>query len=236
MSSGGIDSAQSVAPLGATPEIRSKLERYPSNPLLVIRDDISALQVLNADIIGRLIIDGLLNEIVVLRNNIYYLNHNAMGVYSGYSAVFADEKLSLRYPPENILLYGRTSNEGKAFAPLKNYITQGKEFAERYAFLSFNSLYEDARYVIFAVIEADSSPASPDYFDYHNLTFGTDADMLRFVEAAKDRSKYKFNVGVAPSDRLLTFVTLSEGTVSETIVIVCRMLREGESDGLVQTE
>ncbi|MFH1511957.1 MAG: class B sortase [Bacillota bacterium] len=234
--SGGIDPGQSVTPGSPTPAVRSVLERYPDNPLLVVRGEIAALQAENPDIVGRLIIDGLLNEIVALRNNIYYLNHNSMGAYSGYGAVFADEKISFRTPPENILLFGRTSNEGKAFAPLKNYIGGGLDFAGRYAFLSFNSLYEEARYVIIAIVQASSDPNSPEYFDYKDLSFATDEDMIRYAQSAMSRTLYIFNVGVLPTDRLLTLVTLSDGADASAVVIVCRMLREGERDGYIQSD
>ena len=236
MNKGGLDPSQTVAPSEPTPVIRSRLERYPGNPLLETSNAVSVLKEENTDSVGRLIISGILNEIVVQRNNTYYLNHNAMGMHSDYSAVFADENLSFRYPPENILLYGRTSYEGKAFAPLKNYIAQGFDFARRYAFLSFNHLYEDARYVIVAIVLADSNPTSPDYFDYRKPTFETDAQMLAFVEGAKNRSVYNFNVPVAGSDRLLTLVTLSDGTDTENMIILCRMLRDGESDGVIHAQ
>ncbi len=234
--SGGIDPGQSVAPGSATPAVRSVLERYPNNPLLVVRDEIAALQAENPDIVGRLTIDGLLNEIVVQRNNIYYLNHNSMGAYSGYGAVFADGNVAFRTPPENILLYGRTSNEGKVFAPLKNYLGGGLDFAGRYAFLSFNSLYEEARYVIIAIVQASSDPNSPDYFDCQHLAFATDEEMIAYAKSAMGRTMYIFNVGVLPTDRLLTLVTLSDGSDSNVIVIVCRMLREGERDGYIQSD
>jgi len=234
MSEGGVDPDQSVSPVTPTPAARTAITRYPDNPLLVLRSDIETLQEENGDIVGRLTIGGILNELVVQQNNTYYLNHNATGAYSGYGAVFVDENVNFRIPPENILLYGRTSNEGKTFAPLKNYVSQGIEFAGRYAFLSFNTLYEEARYVVIAVIDADSSPSSPQYFNYKRLSFDTDADMLQFAQEAISRSLYIFNVGVIPSDRLLTLATLSDGTDSDSIVIVCRMLREGESDGYIQ--
>ncbi len=236
MSDGGLNAGQTVAPYGPTPEPRTRLERYPLNPLLVERDDITTLQAQNEDIVGRLIIDGILNEIVVQRNNTYYLNHNAMGLTSNYSAVFADESLSFRTPPENILLYGRTSYEGKAFSQLKNYVSQGVSFAQRYAFLSFNHLYEETRYVTVAIVQADSNPASQNYFKYRQLTFESDSQMLSFVAEAKSRSIYQFNVAVAASDRLLTLVTLSDGTDTDNLIILCRMLRDGERDGVVQTQ
>jgi len=236
MSSGGLDPNQTVAPSTPTPAGRTTLERYPENPLCVIREEIETLQEENEDIVGRLIIGDLMDEIVVQRNNTYYLNHNVWGESSSYSAVFADENLSFRSPPENILIFGRTSNEGRAFAPLKNYLTGGFAFAQRYAFLSFNSLYEEARYVIIAVIRADSSPSSADYFNYKKLTFATDVEMLQYVQSAKSRSLYDFNVPVAASDRLLTLVTLSDSSDQENLIIICRKLRDGESDGVIQTQ
>jgi len=233
--SGGAGSEQSVAPGSSeTPPARYTLERYPDNPLLVIREEIAALQEGNSDVVGQLIIDGILDETVVMRNNTYYLNHNAADVYSGYGAVFADENLNFRYPPENILLYGRTSYEGKTFAPLKNYISGGFDFAKQYAFLSFNSLYEEARYVIIAVIQSSGDSTADDYFDAQALSFATDEEMLAYAADAISRSLYNFNVGVQATDRLLTLVTLSDGTDSSRIIIVCRMLRDGEYDGYIQ--
>lgn len=236
MSGGGLDTGQSVAPSSPTPTavLRTTLARYPDNPLLIVSSDMETLQEDNEDIIGELTISGLMDEIVVQRNNTYYLNHNAMGVYSEYSAVFADESLSLRTPPENILLFGRASTENKAFGPLKQYVSQGFSFAQQHAFLSFNTLYEEARYVVIAVIRADASASSADYFNYRNLTFATDEAMLAYAQEAMERSLYNFNVSVAASDRLLTLVTLSEGTDTQNIILVCRKLRDGESDGMLE--
>ena len=235
MSDGG-NAEQSTAPASETPALRYRLERYPDNPLLIIREETEALQTQNGDVVGQLTIDGLLDETVVMRNNTYYLNHNAAGVYSAYGAVFADENLVFRYPPENIVLYGRTFYDNKTYAPLKGYISGGIDFAKQNAFLSFASIYEDARYVIIAVINSSNDPTAADYFEAQVLSFDTDAEMLSFAADAMSRSLYDFNVGVQATDRLLTLVTISEGTDTSRIVIVCRMLRENEYDGYVQND
>ncbi|MBE0601743.1 MAG: class B sortase, partial [Firmicutes bacterium] len=226
---GDVDPNQSVAPGGETPAPRYKRDRYPYNPLLVIRDEVSALQLINPDIVGRLVIDGVMDENVVMRNNTYYLNHNAAGDYSGYGAVFADQNLAFRYPPENIVLYGRTSSPGKTFAPLKNYADQGIGFAQEHPYITFAGPYEEARYGIIAVIRSSGDPAAPDFFDAQVLAFATDEDMLAFASEAVSRSLYSFNASVQASDRLLTLVTLSDGTDVSRIIVVCRMLREGEA-------
>lgn len=67
------------------------------------------------------------------------------------------------------------------------------------------TLYEEADYVLFAVIRASSNPSSPDYFNYAGYSsFATDADMLSYIETARTHSLYSFNVDVTASDRLLT--------------------------------
>lgn len=224
-----VDPNQSVAPGNETPAPRYKLDRYPFNPLLIIRDEITNLQLTNADIVGRLRIDGVMDELVVLRNNTYYLNHNASGDYSGYGAVFADQNMGFRFPPENIVLYGRTSNPGKTFAPLKEYVEQGLEFAKLHPYVTFASPYEEARYGIVAVIQSSGDPAASDYFDAQVLSFATDEEMLAYVSEAVSKSLYVFNADVRATDRLLTLVTLSDGTDLSRIIVVCRMLREGEA-------
>ncbi len=223
------DPNQTVAPGTETLPPRQKLDRYPFNPLLIQLEEVNTLQTVNPDIVGHVLIDGVLDELVVMRNNTYYLNHNSSGDYSGYGAVFVDQNITFRYPPENIVLYGRTSNEGKTFAPLKNYVEQGIEYARQHPFITYRGLYEEARYGIIAVIQSSGDPTAADYFDAQVLSFATDEEMLAHVGNAISKSLYSFSAGVLATDRLLTLVTLSDGTDLSRIIIVCRMLREGEA-------
>ena len=41
-------------------------------------------------------------------------------------------------------------------------------------------------------------------------------------------------VSVKPTDRLLTLATLAEGSDTTNLVILCRMLRNGETNGNIQ--
>ena len=82
----------------------------------------------------------------------------------------------------------------------------------------------------FAVVNADSRTDSQTYFNYAGYpVFQSDAQMLRYVEAACKRSAYNINVNVQPGDRLLTLATISEGSDTSCWVILCRMLRSGET-------
>ncbi|MEG2317066.1 MAG: hypothetical protein RSC91_12650, partial [Clostridia bacterium] len=91
------------------------------------------------------------------------------------------------------------------------------------------TLYEEASYVLFAVINADSDPQGAHYFNYASQpTFTTDEAMMRYVQNAQSRSLYPFGVEVQPSDRLLTLATLGNGNDATCLVLLYRMLRPGE--------
>ena len=177
----------------------------------------------NADVIGRLTIPGVLDEVVVKRNNTYYLTRNYRGASSDAGAVFADESCSLRIPPENLLLRGQSAVEGKTFAPLWQCATAGRDFVASAASATLTTLYEQAQYTLFAVIVADSDPASGSYFNYgSHPTFATDEAMLTYVESARTHSLYQFNVDVQASDRLLTLATIGGDSC---LVLLWRMDR-----------
>lgn len=214
---------------------RARLTQYPDNALLSVSADFAEQRAENPDVVGRLTIDGVLDETFVQRNNTFYLTHNARGVFGNVGAVFVDESVVLKKPPENLLLRGQTTIEGKLFQPLLQYATAGGEFVAKHGIVTCNTIYEQARYVIFAIIRADSVANSPQYFNYAGYpVFQSDTQMERYIAAAQERSMYPISVSVKPSDRLLTLATLAEGSDTTNLVILCRMLRNGETDGNIQ--
>ena len=209
---------------------RTLLSRYPDNPLCNVLDSMKEISTKYPDVLARLYIPGVLDEYVVQRNNTYYLTHNYRGTLANGGAVFLDEDCSINTPPENLLLRGEGNVAGVSFAPLWQYESGGISFAAGACFAQLTTLYEDARYVLFSVIVADSDPAKPGYFDYaSHSTFDTDAQMMEYVQLAADRSLYGFSVSVEPSDRLLTLATVSSRGNGKCLVLLFRMVREGEA-------
>lgn len=214
---------------GATdvPVLRTKLTGYPKNPLNNIHQSLQAVVKEYPDVIGRLVIPGVVDEMVVQRNNTYYLTRSYTGANSEAGSVFVDEACSIRLPPENLLLRAQCSVPGRAFAPLLRYVSGGTAFVSTAAAATLTTLYEEERYVLFAVIHSSSDTGSPSYFNYaSNPTFATDASMMQYVESARARSLYPFSVDVQPSDRLLTLATLGG---ESTVVLMFRMVRDGET-------
>lgn len=210
--------------------IRTRLRRYPDNPLCNVLDSMKEISTEYPDVLARLYIPGVLDEYVVQRNNTYYLTHNYRGSLSDGGAVFLDRDCFISTPPENLLLRGEGNVAGVSFAPLWQYESGGIGFAAGACFAQLTTLYEDARYVLFSVIVADSDPAKPGYFDYASHdTFDTDAQMMEYVQSAADRSLYGFSVSVEPSDRLMTLATVSSRGNGKCLVLLFRMVREGEA-------
>lgn len=217
-------------PVDATlaPPPRTKQISYPKNPLCNIHESLTELLKTNADIMGRLVIPGLLDEVVVQRDNTYYLARSYNGMPSDAGAVFIDASCTLRMPPENLLLRGQSAVGGKVFSKLWQYVNGGAAFAASAATAQLTTLYEQESYVLFAVILSDNDPKSPGHFNYAGYpTFATDDDMLAFVQSARARSLYPFSVDVNASDRLLTLATLGAG--DQSVVLMYRMARSGEN-------
>lgn len=211
------------------PGQRTKLTQYPHNPLNNVLEAFRLPRQENPDIVGRLFLEGLVDETVVLRNNTYYLTHSANGAFSETGAVFVDEACGLRSPPENLLLRGQSTAPGKLLEPLWQYATQGPEFVRQHGLLRMDTLYEEGEYVVFAVIVTSNQAASPQYFNYAGYpSFPSDSQMESYVAAAKQRSLYEIPVEVAATDRLLTLSTLGAPD-GATLVLMARRLRQGES-------
>ena len=209
---------------------RTKRTRYENNTMFNILEPFAELYVQNNDIAGRLVFEGMVDELVMQRNNTYYLNHNADGSSSSSGAVFLDEAYRLQPPPENLLLRGRSTFAGELLAPLLRFQTDGIGFVQQNAIFRFDSLYEQNEYVIFAVIAASNIPGTPEYFPYGAyVAFTDDEQMLSFVASAKGRSLYDIPVDVQAADQLATICLLNDGADGITTVLMARRLRTDET-------
>ena len=108
---------------------RTRLRRYPDNPLCNVLDSMKEISTEYPDVLARLYIPGVLDEYVVQRNNTYYLTHNYRGSLSDGGAVFLDRDCFISTPPENLLLRGEGNVAGVSFAPLWQYESGGIGFA-----------------------------------------------------------------------------------------------------------
>ena len=204
-------------------------DRYPGNPSLRVSSVFYELQRQNPDIVGWLKIDGVLEEAVVQRDNSYYLTHNALGQRSLTGALFLDESCDLRTVPSQVLIHGHNMKEGAMFGSLKKYKVKDASFYRAHPYIDFNTIYENGRYVIFAVSEVDIRYGKHDYLPFwRDVRFSNTDTFTQYVQTARNLSHYRCNVDVQPGDRLLTLSTCTGNDDNKRLIIMARKIREGE--------
>lgn len=204
---------------------------YRNNPSLRVSAVFYELQRKNEDIVGWLKIDGVLEEAVCQRDNSYYLTHNALKQKSVTGALFLDEACDLKTVPTQMVIHGHNMKEGAMFGSLKKYKVKDASFYHQHPFIEFNTLYENGRYVIFAVCEVDLRHSQPDYLPFwQHVRFSGAEAFEAYVERARTLSHYRCGVAVEPSDRLLTLSTCTGEDENKRLLVMARRIRDDENE------
>lgn len=226
--------APSAAPTTAValPSASPKAQRlptvaYPHNPYNIISASFTKLRRQNADIIGWLTIEDLLDEPVVQRDNSYYLRRDYRGYHNTNGAIFLDENISLKTRPYTLLLYGHNMKTGAMFGGLRNY--ENLAYYKNAPFITFNTLYEDGRYVIFSVATVSTTYGNWRYVNFSRLISPTISLRQKELDTLLLLSAYTHPVPVSPEDQLLLLITCVDNT-EERRIIAARRLRDGETE------
>ena len=117
----------------------------------------------------------------------------------------------------NGTMFGELSSFGK------------REFLLKNALVRFDTLYENALYVPFAMFEASMDEDDGHYFDVRQIVFDETSFEL-FVLKLRGRSVFDVPVAVEYGDKLLTLVTCSYNDDDGRYIVALRKLREGETE------
>ena len=201
--------------------------RYPNNPRLEISSKFKALRKQNKDIVGWLTIETLLDEAVTQRDEDYYMNHDALGKKNVNGAIFLDSAIDLKCRPYTLLLYGHNMKTGAMFGCLRNY--ENINLYHREPFITFDTLYEEGRYVIFAVGTISTEPRLRNYVDFFGLQSMSIQERQATINSLLKASVFSGGVDVLPDDQLLLLVTCVDAD-EERRVVAARRVRDGETE------
>ena len=168
--------------------------------------DLTAALAKNPDFVAWLKIPGtnVSYPVVLSDDTDYYLTHSFTGKQSKLGTLFSLKKTDYETPGRNIAIYGHhitnTSSGELMFRPLLSYKKQA--FYEKHSMIYLDSLYHNAAYKIFAVVNMVK-----DEWDPSTASFASDADFLAFIRQAQPRSLYDTGVDVTAADRILTLIT-----------------------------
>ena len=208
---------------------------YPDNPGRKPNKAITRLQSRNRDIVGWLTIDNgtrgtgkpLLDQAVVQKDNDYYLRRDYLGYHNDNGSIFLDEAVRLNTRPYTITLYGHNMKSGAMFGCLRQF--ENLTFYRKSPFLTFTSLYETGRYVIFAVSQVTTVPGEEHFVPFSVLPGATLQERQDIISGILRISIYHTPVDIRADDQLLLMVTCS-GDEAERRLVCARRLREDETE------
>ncbi len=164
----------------------------------------AALQATNKDFIAWLKIPGtkIIYPVVLTDKVEYYLTHTFAGKESKIGTLFSLGKTDYKTPSQNIAIYGHNirGSGQNMFQPLISYKKKG--FWENHSQISFNTLYHNGTYQVFAVINIKKGDWDPSTVD-----FADKAAFVGFVDRAVSQSLFDTGVKVKASDEILTLIT-----------------------------
>lgn len=215
----------------ATPIARLASVPYPNNPYTIVSSRFTKLRRQNEDIIGWLTVAGVVDEPVVQRDNQYYLDRDYRGYHNNNGAIFLDEAVQLRTRPYTLMLYGHNMKSGLMFGKLRNYEDPG--YYRDNAFITFDTIYEDGRYVIFAVSTVSTDPKSWRYVNWAHLNSTAVASRESAIASLLRQSVYGQYIDVRADDQILLLITCVDDP-AERRVVAARRLRDNETEAELQ--
>ena len=201
---------------------------YPDG--LKVSERIRKLREKSSDIIGWITMDDL-DEPVVMRDNRFFLNHDATGKRNSNGAIFMDEETNLLTRPYTILLFGHNMKTGAMFGNLRKY--EKLSYCSKHQIFNLETLYDQAQYVIFAVSNINITPGNSRYVSLDDIQSLNRVTRRKAMEALMNQSVNGVTLDVNEEDQLLLLLTCV-GDDDERLVVAARRMRENEKpDSLI---
>ncbi len=166
------------------------------------------------------------------KDNVYYERRDFYKKNTNYGIPFFDYRNTLTSLDRNTIIYGHNMrHDDKIFGTLEGY--RETETFKKAPIITVNTLYSEYKFKIYAVFISNSK-ASDDNGKVFNYIF-TDASNARFADyiAEIDKRKlYTTGVDINETDKIITLSTCCYDFEDARLVVVGRLLREGEGESI----
>ena len=164
-----------------------------------------------------------LDEPVVLKDNRFFLNHDAAGKRNSNGAIFMEEGTHLLTRPYTITLYGHNMKSGMMFGNLRKY--EDPTYCRKHRTFRFDTLYEEGQYEIFAVVTISVTPGKARYLNLWGLE-STDRETRKDALASLKRANsYVSTAEVSEEDQILLLITCV-GDDDERLVVAAVRIKQ----------
>ena len=218
--------AAEVAILAAADENLLTPVEYPDG--LQVNERIRKARKKSQYIMGWLKMDDL-DEPVAQKDNTFFLDHDAAGLHNINGAIFMDENTKLLTRPYTVFLYGHNMKSGAMFGNLRKY--RKAEYCQAHRDISFETLYEEGQYEIFAVTLIRVTPGLSGYVNLWDLDSADRTIRREAIAQLRKNSQYYSTLKVGEEDQLLLFITCEGDDDQRLVVAAKRVEKEKKANG-----
>lgn len=199
--------------------------KYPAGML----PNFTPLYDMNSDIKGWIIIPSTVINypVVETSDNSYYLSKGFNKTKDNHGTLFLDYRDNINPMSQNLIIYGHEMRDGQMFHSIRNYANV--DFYNSSPIITFNTLYNNEKWEVFAAFIANTVPSQGYVFNYLITNFSSSNDFTSFINEVKARSLIKTSVDVNPGDTLLTLSTCTYELPEARFVVMARRVRKGEA-------
>ena len=194
------------------------------------RYDLAQFYATNDDFYGYLEIPGtgLSTPVVQGKDNKEYLRKNFFGETTKYGCPFVNVENTYAALDDNTSIFGHNMEyDDLVFGELEKYRTI--DGFKKAPLIHLETMYADYTFKVYAVFLSDADADSSGwFFDYIFTQLKDDNERKEYIAEIDQRKLYSTGVDILPSDKLLTLSTCAYDFGSERLVVIGRLVREGE--------
>lgn len=227
--------AELVSQVTTTPMVDPWIEIKNKYPDIEFPDGMnpafSDLYAINSEFAGWISIPDMnINySVVQAEDNDKYLRRDIYGKYTSYGVPFFDYRCSMRNLSRNTIIYGHNMrHDDKIFGTLEQYRTI--DGFKKAPLIGMSTLYGDYTYKIYAVFISNSKPSDDNgrVFNYIFVNAGAER-FANYIAEIDKRKLYSTGVDINENDKIITLSTCCYDFEDARLVVIGRLLREGES-------
>lgn len=194
----------------------------------------SKLYASNTDLRGWISIPAFEMNLPVVQgtDNEYYLKRNIYKKWVEYGVPFFDYRIAedqFETLPRNTVIYGHNMrSDDLIFGMLEEY--RDIDGFKRAPVIECNTIYGDYTWLVCGVFISNSNPEDDNGYVFpYNFIDCSDQLFSEYIVELEKRSFYDTGVDLAVTDKILTLSTCCYDFDDARLVVVARLLREGES-------
>ncbi len=165
-------------------------------------------------------------------DNDYYLKRNIYKKWTEYGVPFFDYRIAadqFASLPRNTVIYGHNMrSDDLIFGMLEEY--RDIDGFKRAPVIECNTIYGDFTWLVCGVFISNGQPEQDNGYVFpYNFIDCSDQKFAEYIVELEKRSFYDTGVDLAVTDKILTLSTCCYDFEDARLVVVARLLREGES-------